>query len=78
MRKNWWLVLVLAALFVVRLDLWWWRDPSLVLGLPIGLVYQVVFCLLVVVVMAGAVRFAWPQEVGEGAAEGASSQGGEE
>lgn len=50
---------VLLALYVLRLDLWWWNDSSLVLGLPIGLFSQVLFCGLVAVVMALVVRRHW-------------------
>ncbi len=53
----------LIALYLLRLDLWWWNDPSLVLGLPIGLLSQVVFCGLVAVVMALVVRHQWPHEL---------------
>jgi hypothetical protein len=48
--------LAVVVLAIVRHDLWWWNDPRLVLGLPIGLTYHVLFCLAVSVVMAFAVR----------------------
>lgn len=48
--------LLIVALAVVRHDLWWWDDPSRVLGLPIGLAYHVAFCFVVAVVMALFVR----------------------
>lgn len=51
---------LLAALFVVRIDLWLWDDPRIVLGLPVGLTYHVVYCLAVALVMALLVRYAWP------------------
>ena len=53
---------LLCVLFLLRIDLWQWTDASFVLGLPIGLTYQVAFCLVVAVVMALLVRFAWPLE----------------
>lgn len=56
-----WLVLVLlAVLFVLRYDFWWWNEPRLVLGLPIGLTYHIAFCFAVTIVMSLVVRFAWP------------------
>lgn len=54
------LYVLLAALFVVRIDLWLWDDPRIVLGLPVGLTYHVVYCLAVALVMALLVRYAWP------------------
>lgn len=56
-----WLVLVLlAVLFVLRYDFWWWNEPRLVLGLPIGLTYHIAFCFAITIVMSLVVRFAWP------------------
>ena len=53
----------LAALFVLHQDAWLWRDPRLVLGLPVGLAYHVAFCVAASVVLALAVRWGWPREV---------------
>jgi hypothetical protein len=53
--------LMMGALYVLHNDLWWWDDPSLVLGLPVGLAYHVAFCLAVVAVMGLAIRWAWPR-----------------
>ncbi len=50
------LAAALLALFVVHNDLWWWDDPALVLGLPIGLLYHVGFCFAAAIVMAVASR----------------------
>jgi hypothetical protein len=47
-------VAALLALFVLHNDLWWWDDPTLVLGLPIGLLYHLSFCLAAAVLMAVA------------------------
>lgn len=54
------LYLGLLALFALHQDLWLWRDGRLVLGLPVGLTYHVLYCLAVTLVMALLVRFAWP------------------
>lgn len=35
----------IGALLLARHDLWWWHDPALVAGLPIGLVWHVGICL---------------------------------
>jgi TRAP-type C4-dicarboxylate transport system permease small subunit len=49
----------LALAFVLRIDLWFWDDPSFVLGLPVGLTYHALFCVAVAGLMALVVRFAW-------------------
>ena len=41
-------------------DFWLWNDSRRVLGLPVGLLYHVGFCLAMSVLMALLVRFAWP------------------
>ena len=37
-------------------DFWFWQTPQLVLGLPIGLLYHIGFCLVVTLLMAVFVR----------------------
>jgi hypothetical protein len=49
-------LLLIGLLALVRHDLWWWDDPSRVLGLPIGLAYHVLYCVAVAGVMAWIVR----------------------
>jgi len=61
---------LLVLLCIARLDLWLWDDSRVVLGLPVGLTYHLVYCLAVTVVMALLVRHAWPQDlVGDGDGE---------
>ena len=50
----------IAVAFVLRHDLWLWSSSSTLLGLPVGLTYHVLFCLVVSLLMALLVRFAWP------------------
>lgn len=45
------LVAALVLLYVLHNDLWWWDDPSLVLGLPVGLTFHVGLCLAAALVM---------------------------
>ena len=55
--------LLYVALFVLYLlhnDLWFWDDPQLLLGLPIGLLYHIGFCLAAALMMALLVNYAWP------------------
>jgi len=53
------------VLFLVRVDLWWWRDPRLVLGLPIGFAYHLVYCVVVSLFFWWVVRACWPSELEE-------------
>ncbi len=58
--------LLYGALFVLYLlhnDLWFWHDPRLVLGLPIGMLYHICFCLFAAVLMALLVTCAWPRHL---------------
>lgn len=56
--------LVLTA--VLHQDFWLWNDARMVLGLPVGLTYHVVYCLAVAVLMALLVRYAWPTQLDAG------------
>ena len=58
--------LLYVALFVLYLlhnDLWLWDDPQLLLGLPIGLLYHIGFCLAAAVLMFLLVTYAWPRHL---------------
>ncbi len=57
------LYLALLALYILHNDLWLWHDPSLVLGLPVGLLYHIAFCTAAAVLMALPVTCAWPQNL---------------
>lgn len=57
-----WLFCLLFLLYILHTDFWNWRDNSLVLGLPIGLLYHIGFCLATVAVLSSLVRWAWPIE----------------
>jgi hypothetical protein len=56
----------LLLIFILRLDVWQWDDPSRVLGMPVGLTYHVGLCLAVSLVAAILVRFAWPDDLTSG------------
>jgi len=51
---------LLVVLFVLHNDLWLWNEPGPWLGLPAGLTYHILYCLVVTVVLLLLVRFAWP------------------
>jgi len=55
--------LVYAALLLAYLlhnDLWLWHDSRIVLGLPVGLLYHVGFCVAASVILTLLIRFCWP------------------
>jgi hypothetical protein len=57
---RWALYAGLIVLYLFHNDIWLWGNPTIVLGLPVSLLYHVVYCLVVAVLMALVVRFAWP------------------
>ena len=56
-----WVYGALVLLFALHQDSWLWDDPRIVLGLPVGLTYHVLYCLIAALLLALAVRFAWPE-----------------
>ena len=46
-----------AILYVLHNDWWFWNDPQLVLGLPVGLCYHLLFCLGAAVLLFLFVHF---------------------
>ncbi len=65
----------LVLLYLLHNDLWLWHDGSLVLGLPIGLTYHVLYCLSAAGLMALLVRWAWPSDLAASAEASAESSG---
>ncbi len=53
----------LVLLYLLHNDLWLWHDDRLVLGLPAGLTYHVIYCLAAAALMAMLVRWAWPADL---------------
>lgn len=64
------LTAVVAALYVLHQDLWFWREARpLVFGfLPIGLAYHAAYCAAIALLMWTLTRVAWPEHL-ESAAE---------
>ena len=50
----------LLVLYLLHQDLWWWDDAGLVLGLPVGLLYHILYCLAAALLMGALVKWAWP------------------
>ena len=63
------LALVIAALYVLHQDAWFWREARpLVFGfLPIGLAYHALYCIAISLLMWTLARVAWPAHL-EGSA----------
>lgn len=59
MKKNpvkWMLYCLLVLLFLLHNDFWFWKTPQLVLGIPIGLLYHIGYCLVATSLMAAFVK----------------------
>ena len=74
--------LIIAAAVLLALlhqDFWWWNDVEpIILGMPIGLAYHVLFSLLAGGLWLLATRYAWPhklEEWAEGQTENTSGEG---
>ena len=53
----------LVLLFALHQDFWLWNDARRFLGMPAGLTYHVLYCLVVAGLMTLLVRFAWPTQL---------------
>ncbi len=62
MRSRWPVFLALLVAFLLHQDLWFWNDSRIVLGLPIGLLYHLVYCFGISAMMAVLLRFHWPEQ----------------
>lgn len=60
-----WPLALLPALFILHLNYWMWDEASVVLGMPVNLLYHVVLSLSVSLVMWWVVRRAWPPYLDE-------------
>jgi uncharacterized oligopeptide transporter (OPT) family protein len=70
-----WFYAALAVLYLLHNDLWLWNDGRIVAGLPVGLLYHLVYCLAAAALLAAVVRWAWPGEdpLGDGEDEEAAA-----
>ena len=55
-RSKWLFYCLIVLLLLLHNDFWFWETPQLILGLPIGLLYHIGFCLVVTLLMAVFVR----------------------
>ena len=56
----------LALLYLLHNDLWLWSDSRRVLGLPVGLTYHLLFCLVSALLLGLLVHYAWPSDLEPG------------
>jgi len=62
MKRAVYAALVLLA--ILHQDVWYWDDPTLVLGfLPITLAYHLVYSIATALVWALALKYAWPEDL---------------
>ncbi len=54
----------LLLIYALHNDLWLWNDGRSLAGLPVGLLYHVIFCVAAAFLMWLLVRFAWPVDLG--------------
>ena len=70
------LVALVAALYVLHQDFWFWRDSRLVFGvMPVGLFYHAAYCVACAGLMWALVTFAWPASVDDGVTDRQAATG---
>ena len=57
------LYMVIVIVYFLHNDLWLWNNPTLILGIPIGLFYHIIFCLAASIIMILLIKYAWPNFV---------------
>ena len=62
---RWILYLAMVVLYVLHNDFWFWNDSRMVLGLPIGLTYHILYCVIASGMMFLLIKYAWPRELDE-------------
>ena len=61
--SRWILYIALVALFLLHNDFWFWDNPKVVLGLPVGLLYHIGFCIAAAILMVLTISHAWPSHL---------------
>lgn len=69
---RWLLYAAWVVVYLLHNDLWNWHDPSLMLGLPVGLLYHIGFCFMAAGLLFLLTRYAWPDYLDHEAQEGKS------
>ncbi len=66
MRKTfpqWIFYIALVVLFLLHNDFWLWDSPKIMLGLPVGLLYHIGFCVAAAVLMVLTINYAWSRHL---------------
>lgn len=58
-----WPLSVLFVLLILFFNIWMWDNDTLILGLPINLLYHIGLCVLTTLCMLVIVRLAWPHHL---------------
>ena len=61
-RWQWLFFLIISIFYLLHNDYWLWSNPSLIIGLPVSLVYHIGYCLMSSLLMILLVKFAWPSQ----------------
>jgi len=62
--KNF-LYIAWIIVYLMHNDLWFWDNPTLVLGIPIGLFYHIIYCFVASLILYLLIKNAWPKFVDE-------------
>ena len=57
------LYIAVAALYLLHNDLWLWNDARRLAGIPVGLLYHLVYCFVAAAMMGLLVKWAWPPDL---------------
>lgn len=56
-------IVILLLVFLLHNDLWWWHSNEFVLGLPVGLMYHILYCFAAALLFLVLVKLAWPRHL---------------
>ena len=59
------LYVVIVIVYLLHNDLWFWNDSTLVMGIPVGLFYHLLYCFAASILLFLLIKFAWPKFVDE-------------
>ena len=52
-----------VIIYLMHNDIWFWDNPSLVMGIPIGLFYHIAYCFVASILLFLLIKHAWPEYV---------------
>ena len=61
--SRWILYIGLVVLFMLHNDFWLWDNPKRVMGLPIGLLYHIGFCVAASILMMLTINHDLPSQL---------------